>query len=93
MMQHRVPDDYVLATGETHTIREFIEFISEAANFDLMKYVVIDDQYKRPSEVPLLLGDSSKAKNILGWEPKIKVKDLAKIMYNSDFQKELVNVK
>lgn len=88
MLQHSVPDDYVLATGETHTIRDFINFVGESAGFDLMKYVVVDDQFKRPSEVPLLLGNSVKARNILGWTPKTNVKKLAEIMYNADLKRE-----
>lgn len=88
MLQQDRPDDYVLATGETYTIKDFIQFVSETAGFDLIKYVKIDENFKRPSEVPLLLGDASKAKNILGWEPKIKIKQLAKIMYNADLERE-----
>jgi len=88
MLQHSVPDDYVLATGETHTIRDFINYVGEFAGFDLMKHVVVDDQYKRPSEVPLLLGDSSKARNVLGWKPQTNAKKLAEIMYNADLMRE-----
>ena len=88
MLQHSVPDDYVLATGETHTIRDFINYVGEVAGFDLMKHVVVDDQYKRPSEVPLLLGDSSKARNVLGWKPQTNAKKLAEIMYNADLKRE-----
>lgn len=88
MLQHSHPDDYVLATGETHTIRDFINFVGEAAGFDLMKHVVVDDQYKRPSEVPLLLGNSVKARNVLGWWPKTNAKKLAEIMYNADLMRE-----
>lgn len=93
ILRHHTPDDFVLATGVTSTIRDFIGFVGEAAGFDLMSYVVVDDQYKRPSEVPLLLGDSSKARRVLGWEPKTNVKDLARIMYNADLEKETKNVK
>lgn len=93
MMQHRIPDDYVLGTGKTNTIRDFITFVSEAAGFDLFQHVVIDDSFKRPSDVPLLLADASKAKRILGWEAKIDAKELATIMYNSDLQKETLNVR
>ena len=93
MMRHDTPGDYVLATGETHSIKEFIMFVSEVAGFDLMKHVVINDQYKRPSEVPLLLGDPTKAKNVLGWQPKTNVKELANIMYNADLERESKNVK
>jgi len=92
MLQHNTPDDYVLATGETNTIEQFISYVSEAAGFDLMTYVKVDDSHKRPSEVPLLQGDASKAQNILGWKPKIDVKKLAKIMYDSDLAKETKNV-
>ena len=93
MMRHDTPGDYVLATGETHSIKEFIMFVSEVAGFDLIKHVVVNDQYERPSEVPLLLGDPTKAKNVLGWQPKTNVKELAKIMYNADLEKESKNVK
>jgi GDPmannose 4,6-dehydratase len=88
MLQHHTPDDYVLGTGKTYTIHEFINCISEIAGYNLMSHVVIDDKYKRPSEVPLLLADSAKAKKVLGWEPKTDLKQLAELMYNSDLEKE-----
>jgi GDPmannose 4,6-dehydratase len=87
------PGDYVLATGETHTIRDFINFVSDAAGFDLMSFVTVSQSNMRPSEVPLLQGDANKAKSVLGWEPKIKAKELAKIMYNADLALETNNVK
>lgn len=93
MMRHHTPDDYVLATGVTNTIGNFVNFVSEVAGFDLMNHVVVDDNFKRPSEVPLLLGDSSKARRVLGWNPKTDVKNLARIMYNADLEKETNNVK
>lgn len=93
MLQQKTPDDYVLSTGEMNSIRDFINFVSEAAGFNLMDHVSVDQSNMRPSEVPVLLGDSSKAKNILGWEPKIKAKQLARIMYNSDLEKEENNVR
>lgn len=93
MLQQPTPDDYVLATGETHTIHQFIEYVSDAAGFDLLSHVTTSAANLRPSEVPLLLGDASKAKRVLGWEPKIKAKELAKIMYDADFAKESANVK
>lgn len=92
ILQQEQPEDFVLGTGETHTIREFIDFVSEAAGFDLMKHVKVDDSFKRPSEVPLLLSNPAKAKQKLGWEAKIKAKQLARIMYNSDLEKEKNNV-
>jgi GDPmannose 4,6-dehydratase len=93
MLQQQEPDDYVVGTGETHSIKEFVEYVSEIAGFDLMKHVIIDDKWKRPSEVPLLLSDPSKAKQKLGWSSKTNIKDLAKIMYESDLAKEIANVK
>ena len=93
MLQQEKPDDYVIGTGKTHTIREFVECVSEIAQFDLMKHVVIDEKYKRPSEVPLLLADPSKAKQKLGWEAKTSLKELAEIMYKNDLEKEMINVK
>jgi GDPmannose 4,6-dehydratase len=93
MLRHEVADDYVLATGETHTIREFIDYVSEAAGFNLMDYVSVSAINMRPSEVPLLLGNPSKAKVVLGWEAKTKAKELAKIMYNADLEKEQNNDK
>lgn len=93
MLQQKSASDYVIGTGQTHTIKDFISFVSEAAGFDLMKYVVIDDTYKRPSEVPLLLADPYKAKQDLGWCAKIGAKELAEIMYKNDLAKEIANVK
>jgi len=93
MMQHETPGDYVIGTGKTYTIREFISCVSEIAGYDIMKHVVIDESFKRPSEVPLLQADPSKAKNILGWSPKVSIKELAKIMYQSDLEKEKQNVR
>jgi GDPmannose 4,6-dehydratase len=93
MLQQENPDDYVIGTGKTHTIREFISCVSEVAGYDIMKHVIVDDKFKRPSEVPLLLADSTKAKKVLGWEAKTDLKTLAKIMYNSDLEKEKQNVR
>jgi GDPmannose 4,6-dehydratase len=93
MMQHHTPDDYVLGTGKTHTISDFISCISDISGYNLMEYVIVDEKYKRPSEVPLLLADASKAKRVLGWEPKTDLKQLASLMYNSDLEKEIKNVR
>jgi GDPmannose 4,6-dehydratase len=93
MMQHDVPDDYVLGTGKTYTISDFISCISDIAGYNLMDYVIVDEKYKRPSEVPLLLADASKAKRVLGWEPKTDLKQLASLMYNTDLEKEIKNVR
>jgi len=86
MLQQEKPDDYVIATGETHTVREFLEEVFRHAGLDVEKHVCIDSKLFRPHEVPLLLGDYTKAKKILGWEPKVKFTDLAKIMYEYDLE-------
>jgi GDPmannose 4,6-dehydratase len=93
MLQHSSPDDYVLGTGKTYTISDFVSCVSEIAGYNLMDYVIVDDKYKRPSEVPLLLADASKAKRVLDWEPKTDLKQLASLMYNSDLEKEIKNVR
>ena len=84
MLQQDEPDDYVIATGETHTVREFLQEVFDHAGLDVEKYVEIDERLFRPHEVPLLLGDASKAKEKLNWEPKTKFKELARLMYNQD---------
>lgn len=89
MLQQDEPDDYVLATGETHTVKEFLQEVFALAKLDIDKHVRINERLFRPHEVPILLGDYSKAKNKLGWEPKIRFKDLAKTMFEADFESEL----
>lgn len=84
MLQQNKPDDFIIATGETHSVQEFCEVAFDYVNLNWRNYVVIDERYFRPSEVDLLLGDASKAKNILGWEPKVKFYDLVKLMVDSD---------
>jgi GDPmannose 4,6-dehydratase len=77
-------DDFVLATGETHTVREFIEAAFAHAGLDWKQFVKHDPRYERPAEVDLLLGDASKAKKILGWEPKVRFHKLVQIMVDAD---------
>jgi GDPmannose 4,6-dehydratase len=89
MTQQETPDDYVVATGETHTVKEFLQVVFDYAGLDVDKYVKIDERLFRPHEVPLLLGDATKAKEKLGWEPKIDFEGLAKMMYDEDL-KELI---
>ncbi len=84
MLQQDEPDDYVLATNETYTIREFLEVSFSRVGLDWQKYVEFDPVYCRPAEVDLLIGDYSKAKKKLGWEPKTKMHDLAKLMVDAD---------
>ena len=77
-------DDFVLATGESHTVREFVEAAFAYADLDWKQFVKHDPRYERPAEVDVLLGDASKAKKILGWEPKVRFHDLVRIMVDAD---------
>ncbi|MSU59201.1 MAG: GDP-mannose 4,6-dehydratase [Pedosphaera sp.] len=86
MVQQPEPDDYVIATGETHSVREFLEVAFAHVQLDWQKYVEIDPRYYRPAEVDLLIGDYAKAKAKLGWEPKTKFVDLAKLMVDADIE-------
>tara|TARA_Y100000592_G_scaffold99477_2_gene175674 strand:- start:2598 stop:3587 length:990 start_codon:yes stop_codon:yes gene_type:complete len=86
MLQQENPDDYVIATGETHTVEEFLYEVFNYAGLEIGEYVEIDERLFRPHEVPLLLGDASKAKQNLGWEPKVKFKELAQMMYDADLR-------
>ena len=91
MLQQDTPDDYIIATGETHTVREFLQEVFDYAGLKVEEYVKIDERLYRPHEVPLLLGDPSKAEQKIGWTPRIKFKELARMMYEEDFknQKEI----
>ncbi len=86
MLQQDQPDDYVIATNETHSVREFLEVTFAHAGLDWQKYVEIDPRYYRPAEVELLIGDASKAKRQMGWEPKTKFVELAKLMVDADIE-------
>ena len=87
MLQQEKPGDYVIATGETHSIKEFLdEAFGLLKISDWQKYIGVDPKYYRPVEVDYLLGDYSKAKKELGWEPKVKFKDLVKIMLEEDIK-------
>jgi GDPmannose 4,6-dehydratase len=86
MMQQDKADDFVIATGETHSVKEFLDEVFKFLNLDWKKYVEIDAKYYRPTEVDLLLGDASKAKKILGWKPKVGFKELAKMMTDTDMK-------
>ncbi len=87
MLQQEHPDDYVIGTGEAHSVKEFVEIaFSHAGISDWQNYVDIDQKYYRPSEVHHLTADASKAKKILGWEPKILFHDLVKIMVDADIE-------
>jgi len=87
MLQQDKPDDYVIATGETHTVKEFLYHVFEYSGLgDPMKYVEIDSELYRPHEVPVLVGDITKAKTKLEWQPKITFKKLAEIMFDADYE-------
>jgi len=86
MLQQDKADEYVISTGHTYTVKHFLHEVFDIAGLDPEKYVEIDDRLFRPHEVPYLLGDSSKAKEVLGWEPETSFKDLAKMMYDSDYK-------
>ena len=88
MLQQDSPEDYVIATGKTHSVREFLELTFRHALLDVEKYVEIDSRLFRPHEVPLLLGDSSKAQKNLGWKPYYDLPKLVTEMYSSDFQQQ-----
>lgn len=86
MMQQDKPDDYVIATNETHSVREFLEVAFGHAGLEWKQHVEIDPRYYRPAEVDLLIGDYSKAKRQLGWEPKTKFVQLTKLMVDADIE-------
>ena len=86
ILQHDVADDFVLATGEMHSVREFLQIAFDAVGLDWEKYPRHDSRYERPSEVDQLLGDSTKARKVLGWEPKVKFRELVKMMVDADLE-------
>ncbi len=87
MLQQPEPDDYVIATNETHSVREFLEHAFTCVGLKWEDYVDFDERYTRPAEVDLLIGDYSKAKQKLGWEPKTKFTELVKLMVEADLKK------
>jgi GDPmannose 4,6-dehydratase len=88
MLQQPKPDDYVVATGQNHTVKEFVELAFKSAGIsDWRKHVVIDPRYKRPAEVPNLLGKADKAKSVLNWKPKVSFEELVKIMVEADIKR------
>ena len=86
MLQQDEPDDFVIATGETHSVREFCQEAFQFVGLDWERYVEVDERYLRPAEVDILIGDPGKARARLGWEPKVKFKDLVRIMVEADVQ-------
>src|SRR5213082_3448567 len=86
MLQQNQPDDFVIATGETHSVREFLDEVFAILGLEWKSHVVVDPRYFRPAEVDLLLGDASKAKRVLGWKPPITFKALARMMTEADWR-------
>jgi len=85
-LQHDEPDDFVVATGESHTVREFVERAFGRVGLDWERYVAIDPRYFRPSEVDDLRGDASKARRVLGWTPRRTFSELVDLMVDADIQ-------
>ncbi len=86
MLQQDQPDDFVISTDETHTVKEFVELAFARADLDWQKYVKIDERFMRPAEVDLLIGGSSKARNKLGWTPKVGFTQLVEMMVDADIK-------
>jgi GDPmannose 4,6-dehydratase len=84
MLQQDKPDDYVIGTGEAHTVREFVELAFACADLDWREYVEVDPRYFRPAEVDYLLADASKARKALGWEPTVTFNQLVRLMVEAD---------
>jgi GDPmannose 4,6-dehydratase len=85
-MQEKTPDDFVIGTGETHSVREFLEAACSYVDLDVSAHVQFDKKYFRPTEVDVLIADSSKAARVLKWRPQIKFNDLVKIMIDADLR-------
>ena len=86
ILQQDEPDDYVIATGETHSVKEFVEKVFNSLELEWEKHVQIDHRYFRPTEVDILMGDATKAREKLGWEPKVRFEDLVKMMVEHDME-------
>jgi GDPmannose 4,6-dehydratase len=86
MLQQDTPDDYVICTGETHSVEELVSLTFKLANLDWEKHVVIDPRFVRPAEVDLLIGDPAKARRQLGWEPKVTFRQMIAMMLDADLK-------
>ena len=86
MLQQDEPEDFVIATGHTYSVREFLEVAFRHVELDYQDFVEIDPRYFRPTEVDILLGDPTKARKQLGWEPKISLEELARMMVEHDME-------
>jgi GDPmannose 4,6-dehydratase len=86
MLQQEKPDDFVVATGETHSVREFVECAFDHVGLDYRQYVIQDERFMRPAEVDLLVGDSRKAREVLGWQPHVSFDELVRKMVDADLK-------
>jgi GDPmannose 4,6-dehydratase len=86
MLQQEVPEDYVIATGETHSVQEFCEEAFGYVGLDWRRHVVQDERFMRPAEVDMLVGDSSKAREVLGWQPTVSFQELVRLMVDADLE-------
>ena len=92
MLQQDAPDDFVVATGETHSVRELCEIAFAEADLDYREFVKVDERYYRPAEVDQLIGDASKARRVLEWEPQYTFRELIKEMVAADLQTQAAQV-
>ena len=86
MLQQEKADDYVVATGETHSVKEFVQAVFTYLDIDWKQVVKVDPRYYRPTEVDQLLGDATKCREVLGWNPQVNFQDLVEIMTESDWE-------
>jgi GDPmannose 4,6-dehydratase len=89
MLQQDAPQDYVVASGESHTVREFCELAFNEVGLDYRDYVKVDERFQRPAEVDVLVGDATRARTVLGWEPQHSFPELVKTMVRSDLAPHL----
>ena len=87
LLQQPTPDDYVIATGEEHSVRELVELAFTHAGLNWQEHVMVDESLLRPAEVTTLCGDASKARRILGWKPEVSFADLVRMMVDADLQR------
>lgn len=87
MLQHDRPDNFVIGTGETHSVREFCEIAFGRVDLDYKEFVVQDERYYRPAEVDLLVSDPSKARTLLGWQPSVSFRELVAMMVDADLKR------
>ena len=86
MLQQDTPEDFVIATGETWSVKQFVEAAFSYADLDWKEYVTEDPRFMRPAEVDLLVGDPAKAKKVLGWEPEVSFQELVEMMVDADIE-------